>query len=286
MKILVTGATGMVGSAVVEELVKRDANVRVLVRKRESADKFGSTVEVVVGDLLDPVSIELALQGVDKLYLLNAVVADELTQALITYGVAKRVGIKHVIYHSVFLVEQFRDVPHFASKHAVEEALREFDVPYTILRPGYFMQNDVLWKDLLLGAGIYPAPLGTAGIAAVDVRDIAEATAISITGTGHEGKTYDLVGPALLSGPSAAAVWSGVLHKEIKYPGEDLDALEVQMRQNAPNWSAFDIRMMFQGYLERGFASTNKEVEVLTQLLGHAPRSYESFAAETAILWQ
>jgi hypothetical protein len=58
------------------------------------------------------------------------------------------------------------------------------------------------------------------------------------------------------------------------------------MRQNAPSWSAFDIRMMYQGYLERGFASTKKEVEILTQLLGHAPRSYESFAAETASLWQ
>ena len=286
MKILVTGASGLVGTAVVEELVKRDANVRVLVRKRESADKFGSAVEVAVGDLLDPVSVELALQGVDKLYLLNAVAADELTQALIAYGIAKRMGIKHLIYHSVFLVEQFRDVPHFASKHAVEEALREFGVPYTIIRPGYFMQNDVMWKDLLLGPGIYPAPIGTSGIAAVDVRDIAELTAISITGTGHEGKSYDLVGPALLSGPSAAAIWSGVLRKEIKYPGENLDALESQMRQSAPSWSAFDIRMMYQGYLERGFASTNKEVEILTQLLGHAPRSYQSFAAETASLWQ
>ena len=119
MKVLVTGAAGMVGSAVVKELVKRDASVRVLVRERESADKFGSAVEVAVGDLLDPVSIERAVKGVDKLYLLNAVVADELTQALIAYGVAKRMGIKHIVYHSVFLVERFRDVPHFASKHAV-----------------------------------------------------------------------------------------------------------------------------------------------------------------------
>ena len=156
MKVLVTGATGMVGSAVVEELLKRDATVKVLVRKPESAHKFGSAVEVAVGDLLDPVSIEQALQGVDKLYLLNAVAADELTQALITYGVAKRMGITHVIYHSVFRVEQFRDVPHFASKHAVEEAIREFGVPYTIIRPGYFMQNDANWKTLLLGPGIYP----------------------------------------------------------------------------------------------------------------------------------
>ncbi len=285
MKVLVTGATGTVGSAVVDELLKRSADIRVLVRKRESAERFGSTVEVAVGDLLDPVSLEQALKGVDKLYLLNAVVADELTQALIAYGVARRNQIKHIVYHSVFRVEQFRDVPHFAAKHAVEEALREFGVPYTTIRPGYFMQNDVTFKDLLLGPGIYPAPLGTAGIAAVDVRDIAEATAIALTGAGHEGKTYDLVGPDVLSGPGAAAIWSKALRKDITYPGENLDALEQQMRQTAPSWSAFDIRMMFQGYLERGFASTNNEVEILTELLGHAPRSYEGFATETASLW-
>ena len=286
MKILVTGASGNVGSAVVKELLDRGAAVRAFVRRPEAAQKLGSAVEVAVGDLLDPVSVERALQGVDKMYLLNAVAADELTQALIAYGIAKRMQIKHIVYHSVFRVEQFRDVPHFAAKHALEEALREFGVPYTILRPGYFMQNDVIWKDAIMGHGAYPAPIGKAGIAAVDIRDIAEAAAIALTGAGHEGKTYDLVGPALLSGPGAAVIWSGILRKEIKYAGENMDEFERQMRQNSPSWSAFDIRMMFQGYLERGFASTEKEVEIQTRLLGHAPRSYESFAAETASLWQ
>jgi len=100
----------------------------------------------------------------DNLFLLNAVVADELTQALIAYGIARRAGLKHVTYLSVFKVEQFRDVPHFASKLAVENALREFGVPYTILRPGYYLQNDAMLKGALLGPGIYPMPIGTAGI--------------------------------------------------------------------------------------------------------------------------
>ena len=153
-------------------------------------------VEVAIGDLLDPVSVEQAMRGVDKLFLLNAVVADELTQALIAYGIAKRIGLKHVTYLSVFKVEQFRDVPHFASKLAVESALREFGVPHTILRPGYYMQNDASLKDALTGPGVYPMPIGTAGICAVDIRDIAEAAAISLAEDGHDGQTYDLVGPA------------------------------------------------------------------------------------------
>ena len=69
-------------------------------------------------------------------------------------------------------------------------------------------------------------------------------------------------------------------------PGHDMDAFEEQMRKRAPSWSAFDIRMMFQGYLERGFVAEAGDVEKLTKLLGHAPRRYEDFAAETAALWK
>lgn len=194
MKVLVTGGTGHVGGAVVTELLKRGAQVRVLARRQPEAGKFLANVEVAIGDLLDPVAVQQAMKGVDKLFLLNAVVTDELTQALIAYGIAKRIKLKHITYLSVFRVEQFRDVPHFASKLAVKNALRTFDVPYTILRPGYFIQNDVSLKDALAGPGVYPMPIGTAGICAVDVRDIAEAAAISLTEEGHEGKIYDLVG--------------------------------------------------------------------------------------------
>ncbi|HEX4285905.1 MAG TPA: NmrA family NAD(P)-binding protein [Terracidiphilus sp.] len=285
MKILVTGGTGNVGGKVVSELLKRGADVRVLARKQpEKMAQAG--VEIVTGDLLDPASVEQAMRGVDKLFLLNAVVADELTQALIAYGIAKRLELKHVTYLSVFKVDQFRDVPHFASKLAVEGALREFGVPFTILRPGYYIQNDLGLKDALTKAGVYPMPLGTAGIAAADVRDIAEAAAISLTENGHDGQTYDIVSPALISGPGNAALWSKLLGKEIKYTGHDFDQWEQGMRARMPGWSAYDLRMMLQGYFERGFASTETEVARLTKLLGHEPRSYKEFATETAELWK
>src|SRR5664279_5485842 len=286
MKILVTGATGNVGSLVVSELLKRGAEVRALVRKQPEAGKLPAGVEVAIADRLDPVSVEKAMQGVDKLFLINAVVTDELTQALIAYGIAKRIGLKHVTYLSVFKVDEFRDVPHFASKLAVENALREFGVPYTILRPGYYIQNDINLKDALTGAGVYPMPIGTAGIATADIRDIAEAAAISLTEEGHEQQTYDIVGPTLISGPGNAALWSKLLGKEIKYTGHNFDQWEQSMRANMPSWSAYDLRMMFQGYFDRGFASTETEVARLTKLFGRAPRSYEDFAAETARLWK
>jgi uncharacterized protein YbjT (DUF2867 family) len=120
----------------------------------------------------------------------------------------------------------------------------------------------------------------------VDVRDIAEAAAIVLTSGGHNGKTYNLNGPEVVSGAKAASIWSKVLGKEIRYTGHNMDAFEEQMRKTAPSWSAFDIRMMFEGYLERGFAAEDGDVEKLTKLLGHAPRRYEDFARETALQWQ
>jgi uncharacterized protein YbjT (DUF2867 family) len=284
MKILVTGGTGHVGSEVVKELQKRKADIRILVRKEDTPIPAGA--EKAVGDLLDPVSVQKAMEGVDKLYLLNAVLPDELTQGLIAYDLAKKLKLSHVVYHSVFRAEHFKDVPHFASKVAIESAMREFDVPFTILRPNYFSQNDAMLRDPITKAGIYPMPLGDVGVSVVDIRDIAEATAIVLTSGEHNGKTYNLNGPDVVSGTKAASIWGELLGKQIKYTGHNMDAFEEQMRKRAPSWSAFDIRMMFEGYLERGFVAGDGDLETLTKLLGHAPRRYEDFAKETFLQWQ
>jgi uncharacterized protein YbjT (DUF2867 family) len=283
MKILVTGSTGKVGSELLKELVKRKASVRALVRKADASLPPG--VEPVVGDLLDPVSFEKALVGVDKLFLLNGVVADELTQGLIAFGLARKHKLQQIVYSSVFKAEHFKDVPHFASKVAIENAMKEFNVPFTILRPNYFYQNDLTLKSVLADFGVYPMPLGTPGLSAVDVRDIADAAAVVLTTEGHLGKTYNIVGPDVLSGPTVASIWSTALGKTIQYPGEHMDAFEEQLRTQVPSWAAYDFRMMMQGYLERGFAASDEDVAKLSKLLGHAPRRYADFADEAAQAW-
>ena len=130
MKVLAIGGAGHVGSEVVKELLKRKAEVDVFVRKEDA--KIPEGARAVAGDLLDPASVEKALHGVDKLYLLNAVTPDELTQGLIAYDLAKKLKLKHVVYHSVFRVDHFKDVPHFASKFALESALHDFNLPFTV----------------------------------------------------------------------------------------------------------------------------------------------------------
>jgi uncharacterized protein YbjT (DUF2867 family) len=287
MKVLVTGATGTVGGELVKALLQRGAHVRALTRKQHKPGTFPGAVEIALGDLSDPVSVAEAIKGVDKLFLLIGNVPDELTQALTAYGLAKKAGLKHLTYLSVFKADQFLEVPHFAAKHAVEEAIRAGGMPYTILRPGYFVQNERRLKPVLTGAGVYPVPAGNQGLAVVDVRDIAEVAAISLTEEGHEGKTYDLASSEMLTGPAAAATWSNLLGKKITYAGHgDFDGFEAQLRKTgSPSWIAYDIRVMFQGYVERGFSNTEDQTARFAALLGHQPRTYSSFAEELAKEW-
>src|SRR5260370_16558125 len=126
-------------------------------------------------------------------------------------------------------------------------------------------------KDAITKAGVYPVPLGTTGFSAVDVGDIAEAAAIALTGDGHLGKTYNLIGPDILSGDGVASIWSKLLGKPIRYGGHDMDALEEERRKKTPSWSPFYIRIMFQGYLERGFTPRKSHVQAFTKLPCHPP---------------
>ncbi|MBV8968698.1 MAG: NmrA family NAD(P)-binding protein [Verrucomicrobia bacterium] len=300
MKVLVTGATGRVGGEVVKALLQRGAAVRALTRKQPKPGTFPSAVEIALGDLTDPVSTAEALKGVDKLFLLIAGVPDELVQALTAYSLSKRAGLKHVTYLSVFKADEFLEVPHFAAKYPVEESMRAGRLPYTILRPAYFVQNERGLKPALTGLGVYPIPAGNHGVAVVDIRDIAEAAAISLTEEGHEGKTYDLVSSEMLTGPDAALIWSKLLGKEITYAGHgDFDNFEAQLRKTGnpmrekgtsmntvrPSWLAHDLRLMFEGFVERGFRNTEDQTARFAALLGHPPRTYSSYAEELATEW-
>jgi uncharacterized protein YbjT (DUF2867 family) len=289
MKVLVIGATGLVGSEVVKALLQRGAEVRAFTRKQPKPGTFPGAVEIALGDLNDPVSLAEAMKGIHKVFLLigRENVPVELTQALTAYGLAKKAGLKYVTYVSVYEADKFPEVPHFANKFAVENAIRAGGVAYTILRPAYFAQNERRLKPELTGRGVYPIPAGNQGLAVVDLRDLAEAAAISLTEEGHNGKTYDLVSSEMLTGPDAAATWSRLLGKRIAYAGHaDFDGFEAQLREKgSPSWLAYDLRVMFQGFVERGFSNTEDQTARFAALLGHQPRTYSSFAQELAGEW-
>lgn len=289
MTILVTGATGRIGSQVAGLLAKAGASVRALTRSPDKA-KLPEGATAVQGDLTDIDSMRAALVGIDTLFLLVANVPDELTQAIIALDLAREAGVRGIVYLSVYKGEAYTDVPHFTGKHAVERMIEQFNLPATVLRPAYFMQNDVTQKDALTKAGVYGMPIGHKGVAMVDTRDIAEAAASELLRRERAAaplprETYDLVGPDDLTGPALAALWTDVLNREIRYGGDDLDVLEKRVRSFAPSWLAHDLRLMVRRYQDDGALGKPEALARLSELLGHQPRSYRLFAEETAGGW-
>lgn len=286
MTILVTGATGNVGHNVVDQLVKRGADVRALVRDPAKAD-FPAGVAVVKGDLLDVGSLREAFSGVTSLFLLNAVVPDEFTQALIALNIAREAGIERIVYLSVINSDLYVNVPHFAGKFGVERMIEAMGMPATILRPAYFIDNEVMIKDVVTGYGIYPMPIGTKGLAMVDARDIGEVAAIELIRRENAPdplplNRINLVGPETLTGPDVAAIWSEVLGREIAYPGEDFAGFEQNMQQAMPSWMALDMRVMAERFVTDGMVPEEGDVEWLTTMLGRPLRTYRDFAAQIA----
>jgi uncharacterized protein YbjT (DUF2867 family) len=289
MTILVTGSTGTIGAQVLAHLQGRGADVRALTRSPETA-QLPSGVTAVRGDLADPDSVRAALQGASTLFLLVPNVADELTQAMLTLTVAREAGVKGIVYLSVFGGEAYTDVPHFAGKYSVERMIEALDLPATVLRPAYFIQNDLRQKDVLLNAGVYGAPIGAKGVSMVDIRDIGEAAAIELvrreqapTPLGRE--TYALVGPDSLTGAGISTIWSEALGRAIRYAGDDLVVMEQRLKTMLPAWHALDLRLMFSRYQTDGAVATAGDIAWLTKLLGRAPRPYSAFARDAAAQW-
>jgi uncharacterized protein YbjT (DUF2867 family) len=286
MTILVTGATGRVGGQVVQQLVERGADVRVLVRDPSKAS-FPGGVEVVKGDLLDIDSLRAAFAGVGTLFLLNAVAADEFTQALITLNVARESGVERVVYLSVIHADRFVNVPHFAVKSGAERMIEQMGFSATILRPAYFIDNELTIKDVILNYGLYPMPIGGKGLAMVDARDIAEVAAIELIRRDQApGKlpieTLNLVGPDTLTGSDVAAIWSDVLGRPVAYGGDDPTGFEQNLAGFMPKWMAYEMRLMAERFVGDGMIPEAGDVERLTKVLGRPLHSYRDFATQIA----
>lgn len=289
MSILVTGSTGTIGTQVVNQLQGRGLDVRALTRSPQTAT-LPSGVMPVGGDLADMDTVRAALDGVSTLFLLVPNVADELTQAMLTLTVAREARVRGIVYLSVQKSDTYADVPHFAGKRTVERMIEALDIPTTILRPAYFIQNDVRLKDLLMKFGVYGMPIGSKGVSMVDIRDIGEAAARELvrreqSATPLAREIFTIAGPDALAGNGIAAIWSDVLGRTIRYGGDDLIAMEQRLKTTMPAWHALDLRLMVERYQTDGAVATAEELSRLTALLGHPPRSYRNFAADAAAQW-
>jgi uncharacterized protein YbjT (DUF2867 family) len=286
MTILVIGATGRVGRHVVEQLVARDASVRVLTRDPAKA-AFSTGVDMAKGDLLDIDALRAAFVGVRTLFLLNAVTGDEFTQAIVTLNVAREAGVERVVYLSVFDADRAVNVPHFAVKSGAERMLEAMGFGATILRPTYFIDNEEMVKEVILQHGVYPMPIGSKGVAMVDARDIAEVAAIELIRRDRAPdklpiETINVVGPETLTGKDVAAIWSDVLRRSVAYGGDDPSGFEQNMATFMPRWMAYEMRLMAERYVSDGMIPEAGDRERLASLLGRPLHDYRETAIRLA----
>lgn len=286
MAHLILGGTGTVGSAVVRGLLARGEQVRVLTRSAEKAKTLPPGVVPVIGDLADPLTYGTIFRDFDTLFLLNALGLGELQEGLAAVIEAKRAGARRIVYLSIHDVEVGAHIPHFAAKIAVERAIRESGVPFVMIRPNNFFQNDYWFQEAITKYGVYPQPFGAAGLSRVDVRDIADAAVNALTGAQYDGRSFALVGPEVMSSVQAAAAWSKALGREIRYGGDDLEAWSEQQRQWIPAWLVYDFAQMYHTFQTRGLAATPAQLAETTEIAGHPPRPYAAFVAETAAAWK
>ena len=284
MKVLVIGGTGTVGSAIVSELLARGHEPRVMTRSADKARQLPAGAAHVVADLENPSTLPGAFSGMDGAFLLAPVAQNETAQALAAVDAAKAARIDQLVYLSVVMPPGSQVIPHFASKLPVEKAVQASGLAWTILRPNNFFQNDCWFRDPVTRFGVYPQPLGPRGLNRVDVRDIAEATVKALT-RGRSAGIVPLNGPRGLTGDDTARVYSELLGRKVRYGGDDLDVWAQQMSTVYPAWMVADFRVMYDYFIRCGLHASGRDFAAQEALLGHAPRSFEDFAAELVGQW-
>ncbi|NCF21265.1 MAG: NmrA family NAD(P)-binding protein [Haliea sp.] len=277
-KILVTGATGNTCSGLIPALRGAGVDVRALVREEANAQSLREIgVEVVIGDLDQPETIAPAVEDVDKIYLLTWNGPTQAKQAKDVIAAAKNAGNPHIVRHSMWGSEKSRIVQ---QGDEVEETLKSSGLPWTILRPTFYMQNTMMAAQTIASDGMLYWDTGDGKLGMIDVRDIQDSAFAVLTGSGHEGRSYILTGPEAISMHDVADTFSKVLGKDVTYVNVPHEAsLESMVNMGFPEWIARGYGELMEGFSE-GFAnSTTDNVEKLT---GHPPRSFEQFARDFA----
>lgn len=274
--ILVTGAAGKTGLAVIGRLSGSQHRVRALVYKKEytrAARRAGAS-EVVIGDLRDRDVVDEALGGVQAVYHIPPNVdRDEFLIGTTLIEAARAQGVGRFVYHSV-LHPHVEAMPHHWQKMRVEEFLFTSGLGFTILQPAAYMQNVLGQWDSIESEGIFrmPYPPDTR-ISLVDLQDVARAAEIVLTRKGHRGAIYELAGTRPLSQFDVAALLSTILGKEIRADTISIKSWEQNAREAGLDAYAVETLIkMFRYYGAYGFEGNPS---VLTWLLGRPPTGFE-----------
>jgi len=276
--ILITGAAGKTGRAIIQALNTRGAAVRALIHRPEQAHlaQESGAQEVVVGDMRLCATMDQATQGARAVYhVCPNVSPDEVSIGQAAIMAARAAGVEHFVYHSV-LHPQTEAMPHHWQKLRVEEQLFESGLPCTILQPTAYMQNALAHWDSILTRGVYPVPFAVeTRLSLVDLRDVAEAAAIVLTEAGHVGATYELVGTEAMSQAEVARVLGQQLGRPVRAQTTSIEAWEQRARASGlGDYQVKTLIKMFRYYERYGFQGNPR---VLGWLLRRPPTTLAAF---------
>lgn len=284
--ILITGANGQTGRAIIKALINKGEEVRVLVRKVEQVDnlKLLGVKEVMIGDLINQEDVNTAYTGVNAVYHICSVFnPKEVEIGEIAINAAKYAKIQHFVYHSV-LHSILHDMPHHQKKHTVEEMLVNSEIPYTIIQPSAFMQNILESWKVLRDDGIFRQKLFTSPetrMCLLDLEDLAEAVANVLTNREHIGATYELCGPDNMSLSDMKTIMEKQFGRIVivEIPLDENMAASLK-KAGRDEYYINSLLTMFHHYNEQGFIGNSN---TLTWILGRKPSDFTSFIQRTLL---
>jgi uncharacterized protein YbjT (DUF2867 family) len=277
--ILLTGATGKTGGESAKALAAKGIKARALVRNPEKAAALkASGIELVVGDAADAASVRRALADVEKLLVLlpNSQRQLELEKQLV--DLAKAAGVRHIVKMSSMEAVADAATPIPQMHWASEEHIRSSGLAWTMIKPNFFMQNLLGSAKSIKENKSFSLPMGNGKTAMADARDIGAVVAEALTGKGHEGKSYEVTGPELLTFHQAAERFSSVLGTKITYVPADPKAFHEILKRALPNeWHANAVAALFREIAEGAAPHTT---DTIRRLLGREPISLTQFISD------
>ncbi|MCW4457165.1 SDR family oxidoreductase [Microbacterium sp. MPKO10] len=273
--ILVTGATGTIGAALVPELVRRGATVRTMSRREHEL----SGTQNAVADLRDPASLERAVAGTDTVFLNSPSEPDAAMLQCRFADIAAAAGVRRLVLLSQYAADADSPV-RFLRWHAeVEHHVRELGIDSTVLRPNLYMQGLLPFAANAARTGALAAPIENARVSAIDTRDIAEVAAAVLTESGHAGATYTLTGPRAVTHAEIAAALSQATGLGISFAPVSAEQFAAALGSFLPSWQVDGLLEDYAHY-DRGEAA--EVYSTVSDLLGRPARSIEQFAHDHA----
>lgn len=276
--ILLTGVTGKTGGETAKQLLAKGAKIRAIVRNEAKAEGLKAAgVELVVGDIGDAAVVRQALQGVEKAMLVLPNGKTQQANEQQFTDLAKAAGVKHLVKMSSMEAVPHAETPIPKAHWAVEEYIRASGIPWTMVKPNFFMQNLLASANSIKTQKKFSLPMGEGTTGMADIRDIAAVCVEVLTGQGHAGKSYEITGPEVLTFHDVAARFSEVLGEKIEYVPMPMDQFRTRMTGVLEPWHLDAVCGLFREIAEIGLDHTT---DTFRQLMGREPRSVKDFVRD------